>query len=128
MPFSSARSVRAPASKATSTVVARVPPISMRWMGSPEGSDEDSIRAIPLSCQRRPVVPAPLDVEHVVPVHEDRVAAGVLDLAEAVRMAAVGRQLGGDVLQRPTRLQVSSVDQLNAYPCVVWHGVSRCKV
>ena len=47
MPFSSARSVRAPASNATSTVVARVPSISMRWIGRPEGSDEDSMRAMP---------------------------------------------------------------------------------
>ncbi len=46
MPFSSGRSVRAPASKATSTVVARVPGISIRWMGSPEGSEELSIRAM----------------------------------------------------------------------------------
>src|SRR5215217_280158 len=47
MPFSSVRSVRAPASNATRTVVARVPGISIRWIGRPEGSDDDSIRAIP---------------------------------------------------------------------------------
>ena len=35
MPFSSGRSVRAPASKATSTVRARVPGIAMLWTGSP---------------------------------------------------------------------------------------------
>ncbi len=35
MPFSSGRSLRAPASKATSTVSARVPGSSMRCSGSP---------------------------------------------------------------------------------------------
>src|SRR3954451_17858117 len=35
MPFSSARSVRAPASKATSRVVARVPSSARRWTGRP---------------------------------------------------------------------------------------------
>ena len=48
MPFSSGRSVRAPASNATRTVVARVPSISMRWTGSPEARVDDSILAIPL--------------------------------------------------------------------------------
>ena len=35
MPFSSGRSVRAPASNATRTVAARVPSSSTRWMGRP---------------------------------------------------------------------------------------------
>ncbi len=35
MPFSSGRSLRAPASKATSTVSARVPGSAIRWIGSP---------------------------------------------------------------------------------------------
>ena len=38
MPFSSARSVRAPASKATRIVVARVPGSAMRWTGRPLGA------------------------------------------------------------------------------------------
>ena len=46
MPFSSGRSVRAPASNATSTVVARVPSISIRWTGRPEARVDDSIRAM----------------------------------------------------------------------------------
>src|SRR5215218_10041805 len=53
MPFSSGRSVRAPASNATRTVRARVPGISTRWMGSPFGREEESIEAI-----RRGYVPA----------------------------------------------------------------------
>ncbi len=35
MPFSCGDSLRAPASKATSTVSARVPGSAMRWIGSP---------------------------------------------------------------------------------------------
>ena len=46
MPFSSGRSVRAPASKATRTVRARVPGISTRWIGSPLGREELWIEAI----------------------------------------------------------------------------------
>ena len=53
MPFSSRRSVRAPASNATSTVVARVPGSSMRWIGSPEGIVDVSMRAIPLCLHDR---------------------------------------------------------------------------
>src|SRR4051795_9193117 len=47
MPFSSGRSVRAPASKATSTVVERVGS-STRCRGRPFGREEDSMRAIEL--------------------------------------------------------------------------------
>ena len=41
MPFSSGRSVRAPASKATRTVVARVPGDGARWMGRPLASGSE---------------------------------------------------------------------------------------
>ena len=44
MPFSSGRSVRAPASKATRTVRARVPGISTRWIGSPLAREEEDRR------------------------------------------------------------------------------------
>src|SRR5688500_16049547 len=43
MPFSSGRSVRAPASKATSTVTARVPGRATRWSGRPLASVEVAI-------------------------------------------------------------------------------------
>src|SRR5262245_46943152 len=122
MPFSSGRSVRAPASKATSTVVARVPGISIRWIGSPEGSVEDSMRAMYLSCQGAWAAPA-LEVEDVVAVHQDRVPATVENLANPVVCGAFRCQLGGHVLERPARLESSSVDQLNTYPCVVCHRV-----
>jgi hypothetical protein len=47
MPFSSSRSVRAPASKATRTVTARVPGKSTRYSGSPLGRVEEWIFAMP---------------------------------------------------------------------------------
>src|SRR3954447_12582389 len=56
MPFSSGRSVRAPASKATRIVVARVPSSATRWIGSPLGATcelicgiraDDSARVVP---------------------------------------------------------------------------------
>ncbi len=43
MPFSSGRSVRAPASKATSAVTARVPSSCTRWIGRPFGAVEEVI-------------------------------------------------------------------------------------
>ena len=43
MPFSSGRSVRAPASKATSSVVARVPSSATRWTGRPFGATDELI-------------------------------------------------------------------------------------
>ena len=46
MPFSSGRSVRAPASNATRTVTARVPGRSTRYSGSPLGSVEEWILAM----------------------------------------------------------------------------------
>src|SRR5215212_8037550 len=46
MPFSSGRSVRAPASKATRIVVARVPSRATRWIGSPFGAVEEVICGI----------------------------------------------------------------------------------
>ena len=46
MPFSSGRSVRAPASNATSTVTARVPGRSTRYSGSPLGRVEEWILAM----------------------------------------------------------------------------------
>src|SRR3954452_18518401 len=58
MPFSSGRSVRAPASKATRIVVARVPSRATRWIGRPLGAvlevicgiaDDDSGRAMPVA-------------------------------------------------------------------------------
>ena len=39
MPFSSGRSLRAPASNATSAVSARVPGSAMRWIGRPLAGD-----------------------------------------------------------------------------------------
>src|SRR5918995_20194 len=122
MPFSSGRSVRAPASKATSTVVARVPSISIRWIGRPEGRVEDSIRAIFLSNQAAAAtLAAALQVEHVGAVHEDRVAARVLDLAEAVRSAGFGRQPRRHVLERAPRLEVAAVHHLDADSGFVCH-------
>ena len=47
MPFSSGRSVRAPASKATSTVVARVPSSSTWWMGRPFSRVWERIEGMP---------------------------------------------------------------------------------
>ncbi len=49
MPFSAARSVRAPASNATRIVVARVPGIAIRWMGSPLAAVLVVISAMSLS-------------------------------------------------------------------------------
>src|SRR5918911_559349 len=46
MPFSSGRSVRAPASNATRIVVARVPSSATRWIGRPLGATEELICGI----------------------------------------------------------------------------------
>jgi hypothetical protein len=46
MPFSSGRSVRAPASKATRIVVARVPSSATRWIGRPLVATEEVICGI----------------------------------------------------------------------------------
>src|SRR4051794_35722978 len=48
MPFSSGRSVRAPASKAARTVTARVPSSSTRWRGRPLGSVSERIEGMAL--------------------------------------------------------------------------------
>src|SRR4051812_29553366 len=73
MPFSSGRSVRAPASNATRMVVARVPSSATRWIGRPLGAvlelicgiaNDDSARCNagcrPARWQGRPPVPAKL--------------------------------------------------------------------
>src|SRR3954452_18099747 len=46
MPFSSGSSVRAPASKATSSVVARVPTSSTRWTGRPLAAVDEVMRGM----------------------------------------------------------------------------------
>jgi len=46
IPFSSGRSVRAPASKATRMVVARVPSSATRWIGRPLAAREELICGI----------------------------------------------------------------------------------
>ena len=74
IPFSSGRSVRAPASKATSTVTARVPGRSTRYSGSPLGKVEEWIFAMgktvpalaqfPLQAGEIPVAANTLPVVH----------------------------------------------------------------
>src|SRR3954466_14986653 len=55
MPFSSGRSVRAPASKATSSVVARVPSSSRRWTGRPLPAVEEVMRGMALKIAAREI-------------------------------------------------------------------------
>src|SRR3954453_13595154 len=131
MPFSSGRSVRAPASNATRTVIARVPGRSIRCIGRPLGSVVLSIFAMlpryrcggSPHAERGAGLAAALEVEDVVAVHEDRVPARIDDLAEAVRPDGVRAEPVGDLLERPLGLQVAAVEQLDPDADVVlWHG------